>query len=506
VLVVGALAIASLVTFWHLGTAPLADWDEACHAKIALDMQRTGEWLVYASDGEINPWSSKPPLSFYAMLASFRLLGVTELAVRTFAATGFVLLVTVTAVFVHRVLGPLAAWTTLLLMVTSRPFLFEHFARDGVTDAPLALGLAVTIYALWWKRPALATLAYAFALLVKGIAALQIVPVVAIWLTVRGDWRGLRNFAALVGTAFVPLAIWTAMREAAAPGFVANVLQNDVAGRLTTVVGAPHAHRWLYVAAMADDLPRVAAVAGVAGTFSALRQGGGRDQLRRSIESGSLLVLLVSWWLVPIAVFSIAQTKHEWYVLPSYVPAYILAGWSIASGVGALVRGFSARWRSAVTVVAIATCLTIIGGRTVSKLVRRHPVKARQSQAELRTLLAALSDPTSCDVAIFRAHEMPAMRFYLTRAERPYRSFDLASLPQPNDTRAWCIVVGEDRRQALSQSLPMADAVGFPHLRVSLSRMARAPSAGDDAHHRAYHPSRESDEQRDREVVVDAER
>jgi hypothetical protein len=59
-IVLAAILLASVTVGWDLGTAPLADWDEGHHAKLALDMQRTGEWLVLWPRRELEPWSVKP--------------------------------------------------------------------------------------------------------------------------------------------------------------------------------------------------------------------------------------------------------------------------------------------------------------------------------------------------------------------------------------------------------------------------------------------------------------
>lgn len=95
-LVVVALTVGLFVGFWDLGGAPLENWDEGHHAKVALDMRRTGEWLVYALDGEVERANLKPPLLFYALAGSFTALGPTEFAARVFPAASFVILLVVT--------------------------------------------------------------------------------------------------------------------------------------------------------------------------------------------------------------------------------------------------------------------------------------------------------------------------------------------------------------------------------------------------------------------------
>ena len=77
-----ALVVAAFLTCWNLHLGPLSDWDEAWHAKIALDMERSGHWLAYDFDGVVDSGAMKPPLCFWVMGLLMRCLGPTALAVR----------------------------------------------------------------------------------------------------------------------------------------------------------------------------------------------------------------------------------------------------------------------------------------------------------------------------------------------------------------------------------------------------------------------------------------
>lgn len=440
-LVLLALVVGSFVAFWELGSAPLEDWDEGHHAKVALDMMRADEWLVYGVDGALETANRKPPLLFYALIGAFRVAGPTEYAARAGSAACFVGLLGVTTWFVQRVLSPSAAVATLVLMATSRPLLFDHFARDGVVDCPLALALSVTMYALWLgKGPTRVSLvAFAVALLAKGVAAFQIVPPAALWLVTVGKPRRALGLAGMVALSAVPLALWLVVREQAAPGFVWGMLTLDVAGRVGHMIGESNAGSPLYFGYVAHHFARIAAVVALAIVAS---RGGldlGRTAATRT-DTRSLLVFLAAWCVLPIAMFSFAATKHEWYVLPSWVPADILAGWVMSAGFAAWSMGMPARWRPIAAGVALAALTAFVGGKTLSRLVRHHPVEARAGQMELASLLAGLTDAGQpCEVALYRADQMPAARFYLTRAGVPYRVLD-DTLEVDLGGRRWCVV------------------------------------------------------------------
>lgn len=445
-----ALVAASAVAFWDLGSAPFEDWDEGHHAKLALDMWRGGERLVYAIDGQPDRANFKPPLMFYVLMGAFALAGPTELAARVVPAASFVVLTVVTVWLVARVLSVPAALGTLVLFVTSRPFLFEHFARDAVVDAVLALFLALTMYGLWLgAHPALVATAFAVALLAKGVAAVQILPPALLWTWYRRDAARARTLLVATVVGMLPLVVWLALREHAAPGFVAGMLSFDVAARLSTVVGAPHAHPWLYGERLVADFDRIACAVGLLLLLARVRVDLG-DAMRVPRDASSFLVFLLLWWLVPMLIFSIFCTKHEWYVLPSYVPAYIVAAWLAASAVPAAVARITPARRPVATVVVAVALAAFVGGRTLSRLAYKVPRESAARRAELVILLAAVGVDGGCDVRLHRPWQMPAVRFYLTRDGVPHAPLDSRRSLGP-DT---CVLTTSSDKGALLADVP----------------------------------------------------
>ncbi len=68
----------------NLGAAALWDEDETFYATIAREMADRGDWIVPTFNGSLFP--EKPPLMFWLMMGSFKLLGVSEFAARLPAA------------------------------------------------------------------------------------------------------------------------------------------------------------------------------------------------------------------------------------------------------------------------------------------------------------------------------------------------------------------------------------------------------------------------------------
>ena len=68
----------------NLGSAALWDNDETLYTTIAREMSVRGDWIVPTFNASLFP--EKPPLMFWLMMGSFKLLGVNELAARLPAA------------------------------------------------------------------------------------------------------------------------------------------------------------------------------------------------------------------------------------------------------------------------------------------------------------------------------------------------------------------------------------------------------------------------------------
>ncbi len=63
-----------------LGAAPLFDWDEIIYAEAAREMVLSGDWLT--PQHGLEPFAEKPPLVFWMMALSYKLLGVSAFSAR----------------------------------------------------------------------------------------------------------------------------------------------------------------------------------------------------------------------------------------------------------------------------------------------------------------------------------------------------------------------------------------------------------------------------------------
>src|SRR6185437_2530826 len=207
IVALGALALGSGMT-----AAPLVDWDEATYAEVAHEAIANHSYLDFTWNGQA--YVKKPPLLFWALIGSFKVLGESEFAARlpsVAAGLATLLLIYLTAAgAAGRLAGTLAALAPLQFY-----FFIARGGRDCATDAPLLLFLTLALYAILRAREdrrlcALAGVASGLAILSKGLAgtiALIIAPL-AVFALPGFEAIGVAGLAIIFGWAVVVAAPW----------------------------------------------------------------------------------------------------------------------------------------------------------------------------------------------------------------------------------------------------------------------------------------------------------
>jgi 4-amino-4-deoxy-L-arabinose transferase-like glycosyltransferase len=135
------LTLALLVV--PAGRAPLFEPDEGRYAEIPREMLATGDFVTPRLNGVL--YFEKPPLFYWAVAASFRLFGTTELAARLPGQASSVVMVLMAAAFASRRWG---ARTGLLAgVVTGGSVLVFAMARVLTIDPMLSCALAGAAFA-----------------------------------------------------------------------------------------------------------------------------------------------------------------------------------------------------------------------------------------------------------------------------------------------------------------------------------------------------------------------
>jgi len=332
------IAALSLILFLcGIWVAPLQEPDEGRYADIARSMIRSGDWLAPKLNGVL--YFEKPPLFFWLQAVSMKAMGASEAPARLPAAVAAALLMAVSFGLSRRLYGNSVGLMTAGIMIASPGLAF--FFRAGIPDVLLAALVASAIGAIRGpcvddRPPTLGErllfwLACGLAFLCKGPVAL-VVP-----------WTGLAFFTALtrktapirrlvldpVGLVlFVSVATpWYLAMEARHPGYLKIFFIDQNIGRL--VDGAKFDRNepfWYYAPVFVGVfapwtlfLPEACAR-----VWKALRSALPTSHARPQTELDRSRLFLSAFVIPALIVFSIAESRLAYYLLPLALPVSAL--------------------------------------------------------------------------------------------------------------------------------------------------------------------------------------
>lgn len=332
------LVLLFVLAFAFQGTRGLWEPDEGRYSSAGVNMHESGNWLIPSIDGE-HPHLTKPPITYWALAASFALLGHNEWAARLPSALAFV----GTGLFVfgigrrlcrERPWLPAAVWALSLAPVVA--------ANIVSTDPILTMFETAAMYAFieaWSREGADARrwfiamwFAWGLAFMTKGPPGLLPLLAMVVFLAWRdrGRLRGL----------FTPLGIlvflvtsftWFALVIAQDPARLRYFLGYEVYDRMFTSV---HNRNSQWYGGVEVYVPML-----LFGTLPwwpiALKAAGGLratwTKLRAAFrERDAQWLLLVCWFAIPFTVFLLAKSRLQLYVLPLMVPLAIAIARPIA--------------------------------------------------------------------------------------------------------------------------------------------------------------------------------
>lgn len=367
--VAGVLALAAFCAFWGLDTAAVHDWDEARHGVNAYEMLRRGSWLVNTYRYAPDYWNLKPPLSFWAIIAGFRLFGTTVLALRFYAAASMFCTVAAGMWFLARRYGRAACLCGGMLLACATLFYHSHYGRSGDADALFGLLCTLCVLALflsqqnwWWLCGA--GLAFSLAFLDKSWHALVLPLIAGLFLLLTGRLRrvGAKVWAGALGCALLPVGVWAAARwQADGARFFDGMVNRDLLARSATPLEGHSGSIWYYAGVLCTNglgaLALCAALFWLVHWLSVRRHTGGRLPTTATGHgiwaTGEWTVdpaqnanglLFALWILLPLTLFSSAATKYSWYIYPTAIPLCMVCGigfqklWQAADGGARLSR------------------------------------------------------------------------------------------------------------------------------------------------------------------------
>lgn len=317
------LCLMLLAGIWALafqGSRGLMEPDEGRYTNVALQILQHDDWIsLYRNQDSLH--FTKPPLTYWSIAASVATFGHNEWAVRLPMALAFMALVFF-AYRLGRLFVPARPWLPSLFLLASP---LVYLAANAVnTDTLLAAmtTLGISCYAqyrfgggnrrwldaMWW--------AFGLAFLTKGppgLLPLLAIIVFAFW---HRDGRVLLRPLGLLGFAVIGLA-WYAAVILRHPGLLEYFLGHEVVARIASDTHNRNSDWYAPFtvfgpALLLGTLPALMAIAIYRKQAPALERP--QEQTR----------FLWLWFLLPLAVFSLAQSRLPLYVLGLTVPVLLL--------------------------------------------------------------------------------------------------------------------------------------------------------------------------------------
>ncbi len=331
------LVLAFIAVTAFQGTRGLCKTTEGRYAECAREMTRAGTWLEPVLNGQ--PHWTKPPLTYIAMIAPFKVFGPTTWAARLYLIPCY--LITIIGVWWLALRlwksRECARMSALIYATSAFPMIGSHVIS---TDCMLTAALALTQASFWeamrkqsrWSVH-LIWFFLGIAFMVKGPPALLVVPaMVAVWARLPRETRRqvpLFSLSALM-LFFVVGFGWYILEAIKHPGLANYWLHDEVVARSFT----KEAHRnpqfyknfVLYLPPLL--LGTLPWSAWLIYRWRAVRDlillSGAKKRNWKKLSDEAFWLL---WAVIfPALVFAFSRSKLPLYVLPLFVPFAVAAG------------------------------------------------------------------------------------------------------------------------------------------------------------------------------------
>lgn len=318
------VAICGFLFFFGLGSFGLVGADEPRYAQVAREMLDRHDWVTPTLQGKA--WLEKPPLYYWQAMAAYRLFGVNDRSARLPAAFDAALLIVAIYLFL-RALDPGSEVDGAL--ITAGCAGMVGFARGASTDMPLAAMLSVALLAWYYahqhrSRIAL-TVFYVFlalGTLAKGPVAVFLAGLIlATYIVLKRDW-GAISYTLWIPGIVIFLAVaapWFVAVQSRNPEFFRVFILEHNLGRFGQDLYHHRQPFWFYMPVLLLALLPWSMwfVLAIVERFRLIWVE--RREAWSNNEDSWRLFLLI-WLVVPVAFFSLSQSKLPGYILPA-IPA-----------------------------------------------------------------------------------------------------------------------------------------------------------------------------------------
>jgi 4-amino-4-deoxy-L-arabinose transferase-like glycosyltransferase len=319
--------------FYGLGQFGLIGADEPRYAQVAHEMLERHDWITPVLGG--HPWLEKPPLYYWQAMLAYRIFGVSDWAARLPSALDATFVVLAVYFFLRR-FGPGFELDVALIAASSTGMV--GYARAASTDMPLAAAFTLGMLSWWgWReggKKAYLALFYGFmalGTLAKGpVAPFLALAAIVLYAAAVREPRLIGKTLWLPGIvlfSFVALP-WYVAVEARNPEFFREFIVQHNLGRFSKNLYHHTEPFWYYlpVTALALLPWTVFGITAFVQSISKWRASRKSANDTREGRETQVAIFACCWLVVPVAFFSISQSKLPGYILPAIPAGALLLG------------------------------------------------------------------------------------------------------------------------------------------------------------------------------------
>jgi 4-amino-4-deoxy-L-arabinose transferase-like glycosyltransferase len=312
--------------FYGMGQFGLIGADEPRYAQVAREMLERRDWITPVLGG--HAWLEKPPLYYWQAMLTYSIFGVSDVAARIPAAIDATLLIVVVYLFFRKFRRGVEVDAALITASCAGVIGYAHAAS---MDMALAATFSVGMLAWWAWRESEKQLylapfyaCVALGMLAKGpVAPLLAAAVIIVFAAVSRELRLVQRTLWLPGILlFCAIALpWYFAVQMRNPQFFREfILQHNLA-RFSSDLYHHRQPVWYYLPVIA--LALVPWTVFITAAFVESLRIWWAERKSVSAEPDLELqfrVFACCWLVVPVAFFSISQSKLPGYIIPA-VPA-----------------------------------------------------------------------------------------------------------------------------------------------------------------------------------------
>lgn len=325
--IIFVIFISGIVIFHRLGEAPLGG-DDCFYSEKAKEMALTGDYLTLKYGYKVNI-NSKPPFIFWMMSFFGRIFGFNNFGMRIGSAIiGYCGIVT-TLFFVSKFFNSYVGFISAIVLTFTQQYYYH--ARSAVTDCPLAVFIALSLYCFWIAYNKDISIFYYFmgifiglAVMTKQVNGLLAYLIIGGYVMLSKNYKILLNIHFYFGVflsilIFLPWHLWSIItygREFI-NSYFGIIVQFGITGK------GVHVEPWYeHIKKIIENywpwLPFF-----VYGLYKMTKNLIKKDLSYEELDKRRFLL---SWSVLPFVLFQLAKVKHTQFLVPLYIPFSIIVG------------------------------------------------------------------------------------------------------------------------------------------------------------------------------------